>query len=463
MKTLSIIIPLVLVSLISFGQVRKSADANKYYKTSDSALTASANRNRVSKATIVNAVANTPIRSALTYNTLVQYFQSTVTGGANGGFNFKSSLFGLKYLFSGTKNDSLSGYYLTHWADRNTEISFGLNKAKKTNDQLSIITLGYKIAILNGRDKSVVNFAKVDSGIGMGIDSANHAISRANHIYIGKSVLRLLRTESIAYADKNKAISAAEVMDASNRKWTDDQFKSIFKNTSIDTNGCVYLILEQKFNTALRSTATLQKNYINGESLPSEDEEYKTIADSVFSSLGTTYAKLHKNLQDEYDRYAKKIEKGDLLTFSINLGYNIQYHHSDSSSLAIRYLKGLGNYKKPWNIDFQAILVSLQDSSANPRNFAHNKLKFILGANKVFALDDKSNPLLESELAAEYDKVISGRYSRERKDVFTFNLITNIHLSKEFTLPLTLKYDVKKPNLFGFLSLQWNLEGKGAN
>ena len=456
--------------LLLFATNLYSVAQTKKEKTKDDdpevALKKLADANGVSRTDVINVLSGTPVSSGLTYSALSQYIQSTVTTGSNGGFNFKSSLFGLQYLFSGTKKDSLSGYYLSHTGARNQEISFGLNKASKTTDQLSTITVGYKIAI-NHRDKSIVNFEKMDTILSEGIDLAGHSLNIVADIYSTDLVIAIIKGGSLNENDLKMTLLAADKIKAANLKdatkpmWTKEDFKSIFQGTSIDTNGQDYKALEKKLDGELLQIGDLQNTYTAGKDIAGANKRYKIIADSIFSKLGFTYAQLHKNLQNEYTAIAKKIEMRSLTTFSINPGYNIQYHHADTSTVTFRYLKGFGNNKKPWNIDFQTVLVSLRDSAATPSDFAHNKLKFILGFNKVFAVDDKANPLLESELAAEYDDVISGRYAHERMEVVTANLVTTIHLLKEFSLPLTLRYDIKKPTLFGFLSVQWNLQDSG--
>jgi hypothetical protein len=463
MKKIYLLTTLLLTFFYSFSQSTKTA-----VSTAEDALNQLTSEQKVKPVDVLNAVSNTPSSTGLTYATLSQYLQSTVTTGANGGFEFKSTLFGLKYLFSGTKKDSLSGYYLTHTSDRNNEISLGINKASKTSDQLSTITVGYKFAI-NHRDKSLVNFANTDAALSRGIDLADNSVNVINDIYSGELVIAVLKSGSLIKDDLDKSLAAVakltaeKIADPDKNKWTDNEFESIFNGTNVDVKGAVFKDLEKKLNDGLVQIPDLQHDYTYGSVIPDAAKRYKSIADSVFHKLGYSYADLHKNLQNEYNVYAKKIEMGSLTTFSFNPGYNIQTHHADTSTFTIRYLKGFGNYKKPWNIDLQGVLVSLRDSAAVPKDFGHDKLKFIIGINKVFAVDDKANPLLESELAAEYDDVVSGRFAHERKEVFTGNLVTTIHLSKEFSLPLTLKYDVKKPTLFGFLAVQWNLQDSGKS
>jgi hypothetical protein len=74
----------------------------------------------------VAKISNTPVKSGLSYEALTQFFQSSLSAGKNGGFDFKATAFGIKKLFS-KKDLQLSDYYLnkTNKAARNLEISFG--------------------------------------------------------------------------------------------------------------------------------------------------------------------------------------------------------------------------------------------------------------------------------------------------------------------------------------------------
>lgn len=456
MKLFYIFIILMLISLNLFSQNKEN---NKV--------------NIPSKSDTLNAISNSPVKATLTYSTLSQFIQATVTTGNNGGFNFKSSIFGLKYLFSGNNKDSLSGYYLTHKADRNQEISLGVNKVSKNTEQLSTITFGYKYALINNRDKSKVNFYKIYKDLKDGIDFADQSADITNIIYSTEIANKLLKA-SFNNDELNRTLKAASKLELeklkipTSTKLTTNDFETIIRiKAKVIISNEDMLKLRKKFNDELDKINELNTEFKNNDQKNTTKEyiRYKVIADSIVNKkYGYTYSELNKNLQNQYDLYAKKIDMGSLLTFGINPGYNIQHNHPDTSSITVRYLQGLGNnYRKPWDIDLQGIVVSLQDSSITPQNFTHNKYKLIAGIHKVFAVDDKDNPLLESEFAGEYNNVFSGRYFHERKEVVTLNLVISIHLSKEFALPITLKYDIKHPSLFGFLSIQWNLEDSGNN
>jgi hypothetical protein len=418
----------------------------------------------------LNAIKNTPAKTGLTYSSLSQFIQSTVTSGKNGGFSFKSSFFGLAYLFNG-KNDSLSRYYLSKtgkW-QRNQELSLGINKTGSGNDQISLVTVGYKVSVINNRDKSEHNFFE-DKVLSSGIDVADHSMAIADVIYTSDVAVRFVKS-NFSGADLNNVLTAvdaerkAKLANIQSAKWTTDDLEKAITASKVAFSKQELTNLKNKFNEELKKGDGMIKAYTSADSSnkPADYKRFKAIADSIFKKYGYSYSELHKNLQKEYNAYAKKIETGALLTLSFNPGYNFQYNHFDTTSFSARYLKGFGNYKKPWNVDLQGTIVSLRDSSSAPKDFGHNKGKISVGLNKVFAVDDKDNPLLESEFAGEYDLVLNGRYAHEQKQVVTANLVTSIHLSKEFTLPLTLKYDIKHPNVFGFISLQWNLEDSGKS
>src|SRR5579862_9749920 len=93
-----------------------------------------------------NKADNTPRKSGTTLDALTSIFQADVTTGNNGGATFKSTIFGFRRFLS---KDSLnaSAYYLSHYAQRNTEISIGVNNGKDKN--LDILTAAFKYSIFN--------------------------------------------------------------------------------------------------------------------------------------------------------------------------------------------------------------------------------------------------------------------------------------------------------------------------
>ena len=422
---------------------------------------------RAQEDTAAKAIAATPVKSALSYSALSQFIQTNVTTGANGGFNFKSTLFGLHDLFSGGGKDSLSNYYLTRTAfmQRNTQLSFGINKASTTGDQLSRITAGLTIAVVNHRDKSIVNFV-TEAGLSGYIKKENGSILTANIIYTTQYIIVPIFNNNIQ--DKvtlNAALIAATQEQAQklslNANWTEDDIDAILNKLNISPT--VISKVHTAFEADFSMIATNAAAYQDTTHKTKPDANYQKIADSVFKTTGASADAILTAITNNYNNLGKKIDMGALFTISLNPGYNVKTGLPDTTSLSLRYLVGLGNnIDKPWSIDLQATGVSLRDSTAARKVFGHNALKCSLGFDKVFMRDSQDNPLLEAEFQGEYDNVLSGKFAHEAQQTVTANLVTSIRVSKEFTLPLTLKYDPKNAQFLGFLSVQWNLENSNS-
>jgi hypothetical protein len=346
-----------------------------------------------------NAIANTPAKSGLSYEALTQFFQANLSTGASGGYDFKATLFGLKKFFS---KDSLnaSAIYLKQYYPRNLEFALGLHKGSSVGNY-SLLTSGFKLAIINNRDKSTVNFAAEDSG----------ALSRDIDIVTGAEyeAFRQYSDQIANDPDKRKELAAAT-----------EKFK---KSGNI-----------KDFPQGMQD--------LYDEKLKAQGKDPATFA-----------------LQDEYDRIGKMIDKRGMLTLSFNPTYDYDHSRFDSTGFHVEWLVGFGNYKKPWNIDLQGSALYFHDSASKKHDLGRSVYIAKAGINKVLAYDSKLNPLIELELAYEDEYIGNGRYSGEKKNQPKIVNILRVHISKEITLPLTLKYDLNDPNLFGIFSFQWNLEG----
>ena len=345
------------------------------------------------------AATNSPGKSSLSYEGLTQFFQSSLTSGKNGGYNFKATLFGVRKIFSG-KDIELSHYFLkpTPKIQRNIEFTVGLNKDK--DEQLNILTGGIKWAIWNKRSKPDVNFFN---------DEVLKDSLRKNGIIFQKASV-IYKTE----VNKNP-----------------DSVK-----------------LWNEFIKALQE-------YNKSGDLNDLPSRFKATLDSLVPKLLDP-----KKIQQRYDYLSKEVDKKGLLTLSINPGYNFNKSSFDTLAISAQYLKGFGDNEKPWNWDVQLKHTQQNDSTdANKNNINRTSYIGSIGLNKVLLIDDKLNPLIEFESQFEYTKIAQGLYVDEDKDKITFNSILRVHVTKEISVPVTLKFDLEHPNLFGFFALQWNLEG----
>ncbi|PWT74964.1 MAG: hypothetical protein C5B59_10050 [Bacteroidetes bacterium] len=355
---------------------------------------------------MLQRIANTPNKSGLSYEALTKFFQSSVTTGDNGGFNFKTTWFGISKLVHGDKVD-LSDYYLSHKGTfaRNFEISAGV--FRDSSGSFSNLVAGIKYAAINHRSKSDTVFINSPE-IASILDSLQRFVdSRANSVY-----LRLVKSK-YSKQDANKKFSEIQ-----------DDFKNF--DTTKDVNV-----------------------------LPAE---YVSILDSLAKEIHySSYKALLRRVQDAYDRVAKMIDLRGLLTFSFNPGYNVSQCRYDTTTFAAQYIKGIGkNYIRPWTFNSQLQYVYLHDSSGTKYNLNRQVFVVSTGFSKTLLNDKNLNPVLEVEPAFEYNYVSTGRYSGEKQNKLFFIPIIRIHVSSQLMIPVTIKYDLVHPRLFGAMSLTWN-------
>lgn len=109
-----------------------------------------------------------------------------------------------------------------------------------------------------------------------------HSLNIAADIYSTELVMDIIKGGSLNANDLKMTLLAADkikaskLKDATKNMWTLDEFKSIFQETSIDTNGLVYKALERKLNSELLQIGDFQNAYIAGKET---NEKYKVIAD----------------------------------------------------------------------------------------------------------------------------------------------------------------------------------------
>jgi hypothetical protein len=351
-----------------------------------------------------DSMANTPVKSTLSYEALTQFFQSTFSTGKNGGFEFKSSLFGIQKLFS-KKDLDFSDYYLRRKPARNLEFSAGINK--DDNGNMNTLSAGFKYALINHRSKSDINFLDIPE-IATKVKNMGDAQYKAEKLY---------------QAEIDKQNSPA-----------------------------VKLKMQKAFDDAL-------KKYTKTQKLKDLPDEMEKIVDSiVISGYNGDPATFFQLAQDSYDIAAKKIDQKGLLTFGFTPGYDWNDRRFANTELSLHYLKGFGNFKKPWNIDAQIINYFSHDTTATKKNLSRTMSTISIGVNKTLLNDNASNPIIEFEMAFEDDYIHSGRYVNEERNTISLNTILRIHISREISVPVTLKYDLQHPSLLGFIKVDWNLE-----
>jgi len=342
-----------------------------------------------------------PSKAGISYEALSKFVQAGVTTENNGGFTFKSTLFGTANFFKHGKLD-LSDYYNSKLGKFQRNFEYQLGVSKDNSGSYNIFNGGFKYAIVNRRDSSDFNFFNI---LVSGLKAIGNFQEKALKIYKDKITGDPALVQELV-AGINKYRDSNNLMD-------------LPKGLLAVRDSLSALMLHRDESAFLDS------------------------------------------LQQVYNAKVKALNSRGLATLGINSRYRSNTGKIDSLNISFEYLVGLGkNHNKAWNVDLQLNNIFLQDSISK-RGLSRNISRASLGINKVL-INDKSgggSPLFEFELACEDIWLDHGQtYANEARNTVNANAIFRVHFSKSMSLPVTLKYDVKHPKLFGFLSIQWNLD-----
>jgi hypothetical protein len=340
------------------------------------------------------SVDDLPAKTGLSYEALTKFYQSTVTTGENGGFDFKSSLFGIHKLFAGRRLE-LSSYYtsITGTAQRNTELSIGI--MRNGSSDYTAVSGGLKYAIINKRDKSKANFFKqMQDDLKMPGANFNRAVQREFALILATSDTTRRKAERLAFQaslenfNESRQLSdlPTAIRDAVKADWIPIQNKYDSLSKAYDQKGLL--------------TLSAQSGY-----------------DFAASSLSRTMAML---------QYTKGLTGNADKPYQLDARANWVYE-ADTT------IVNKSPSRQIFSISLGVNKTLLRTGDDDPF------LEFELAADYTDIIEGT---------------VYAGEYKSTKNGVATLRL----HLTKEFTLPVVAKFDVEHANLLGFIQVQWNLE-----
>ncbi len=156
--------------------------------------------------------------------------------------------------------------------------------------------------------------------------------------------------------------------------------------------------------------------------------------------------------------YMKNLEQ---LNFAASSTANFVTHRMQGFYFAPNYTNYFGK-SRTYSYTLKTIYSIENDSLKHNTNFTR---QLLTSTASIDWLGPKWNPntklsALELKLAAEHDWVLAGQYEKEKKSALSPVLTATLNITDQFSLPLSFKYDTKKANLFGFISVQYAM-GKG--
>lgn len=122
---------------------------------------------------------------------------------------------------------------------------------------------------------------------------------------------------------------------------------------------------------------------------------------------------------------------------------------------------------KSWAYSIKGIASIEDDSLWKNTNFQRILFKPTLSINYMVQLgklgSDSTSSSLEFGGSCEYDLVTQGRYTNEKWSALSPILSITINVTPSLSIPITIKYDTKQNNLFGFLNVQYAFGNSGSS
>ena len=182
------------------------------------------------------------------------------------------------------------------------------------------------------------------------------------------------------------------------------------------------------------------------------DKELQSTIDTLYGSAKAIF--VQPNVV--YNQWKNRISERPLLTFGGNANYK-PLDKVDTFTLKSDFLFGFysgkdTNYEKPWEFNLSGSWGTKQSDTTTSIQHLHIESGF----NKVLTLDEDKNSAMEFKLFAAFDRDLKG--TLKNYSIITANFTYRLRVLKSFWIPLTISYDPKRGNIFGFINLTANID-----
>lgn len=319
--------------------------------------------------------------------------------GKNGELSLSSTLFGLLDS-ANNKIESSDLYSKFRWA-RNVSINIK-GKLDSSNSKVESYGGGVKFAILNKRD--ITKF-----------DASFNAKMKEYETKLG--------------VDKTNAIL------------------HFFESNQITDDS----IIDKKKNEIEESlTKFLQSKDVN-------DLDKDFLKSLLFVTGVNNPEKMYLKPSEYVGDWKKSLNEKPLWTFDYNLYHNIATK-KDTSAFQTDFVTGFKVRpnkadEKLWELNLSSYLKLCKTSDST--NKTSTIFHFEAGLNKVLSVDENDKSQMEFKFFGSYDKDFA---VNNAKGTVTANATYRYRIGKDFWIPVSLKYDPKKGNIFGYATLTFNLD-----
>lgn len=196
---------------------------------------------------------------------------------------------------------------------------------------------------------------------------------------------------------------------------------------------------------------------------------------SEVQNLATTYHMVHilnlvnadpsSNLKSKehhiFDSLKNLIKSEPLFTIGFSdTSYKDQFIFSNLL-FSTEFLKGVAAQKAGSNleIDLKASINFVDDTLSKGRDLKRSVFCFEPGINWVIRNQSNDQSYLEFKFSGSYNHNFAALYAKEKRDSITLNATLRIRLIGDIWLPLEIKYDPRRGNVFGFINVRVNFTG----
>ncbi len=343
---------------------------------------------------------------------LTSFFQVGLNNltDTNKHINFSSNLFA--YMLKSNPSLNIDTNYVKYKFARNTNLD--LNVKLNNKNQFNGFSLGFRYAILNGRDYTISK------------EFISLALSNNYDLYILHDSL----------AAKRSAIRDHEV-----RKKFKEQTEKLFNDSAFTFDKLDPDIRKIVINTAEQGNLKYFLNLVNHN--PS--------------------VCLKNNAKDRYEEVKNSFQNKPLWTIGVNMSSYSDRFQLNTLNVSTEFLKGIINPNALSNLELniKGNLGLGDDSTETARNLKRGIISWDAGINWVMKGWGGNQTFLEFKLSANQSRIFSGLYKGEEGNLFTVNGTLRFRISNNIWIPIQLKYDPKTGNVFGFLNITTNFTGFG--
>jgi hypothetical protein len=347
-------------------------------------------------------------KTANTKDILSNYLQAAIGNlfTANNSFSVSPTLYSIdSALFIGNRSN-IDNLYRKQRMLRNIQLIDSVKINNPDNDisklSFSSLSIGFRIAIINKKDITYADFSSKLNSLVQQFETTRKKI--------------------------NIAISNANAHDPAIEKRLNESWNQYSKDHN-------YQDLDPLIKAEVDKLDEQGRNFI-------EDDEF------------------HKAFTDISALYARK----PLLIFSPSYTYDFT-NKQPGYLFAADFTIGLGNdiNIKPWELELKSSLLYSKDTAIKTSNLQNKLWSSSAGVNKVLLQNGDKQSTMELKVYFQYDDQLGTLVPGTDAGKITFNSTFRLLVLKTFWLPLTLSYDLKHPNLFGFLSITFNIDKKSSN